>query len=149
MTIDVHGEIVIHASRRVVARFAADPGNAPEWYANIESVEWLTPPPVELGSRVAFVAHFLGRRLAYTYEVVEFVPGTRMVMRTAEGPFPMETTYIWEPLDEGRSRMSVRNTGTPTGFTSIAGPVIASAMRHAITKDLELLKRILEVDVAL
>ncbi len=144
MTIDVHGEIVIEASRRVVAGFAADPGNAPEWYTNIESVEWLTPPPVELGSRISFVAHFLGRRLAYTYEVVEFAPGTRMVMRTAEGPFPMETTYTWEPLSEGRSRMTVRNAGKPSGFTSVAAPVLASAMRHAVTKDLQQLKRIME-----
>jgi hypothetical protein len=30
--------------------------------------------PVQLGSKIDFVAQFLGRRLAYTYEVVEFAP---------------------------------------------------------------------------
>ena len=55
-----------------------------------------TPPPIAVGSRLAFVARFFGRRLAYTYEVVEFIPIVRLVMRTAEGPFPMETTYTWE-----------------------------------------------------
>ncbi len=93
----------------------ADPANAPLWYANIDSVEWLTPPPVAVGSRMAFVARFMGRRLAYTYEVVEFVPGQRLLMRTAQGPFPMETTYTWEP-DGAGTRMTLRNRGEPSGF---------------------------------
>jgi hypothetical protein len=56
---------------------------------NIESVEWKTPPPLAIGSRVAFVARSLGRRLAYTYELVELDPPSRLVMRPREGPFPM------------------------------------------------------------
>ena len=99
--VDVLTETVIRRPVGEVAAFAGDPANAPEWYANIDSVEWQTPPPVAVGSRMAFVARFLGRRLAYTYEVAELVPGERLVMRTADGPFPMETTYTWEPLDAG------------------------------------------------
>ena len=59
------------------------------------------PRPLAIGSRVAFVARFLGRRLAYTYEVRELVPGERFVMRTAEGPFPMETSYTWSDTPSG------------------------------------------------
>ena len=71
MQVDV--EVHTHIARppQEVAAYAGDPGNAPEWYANIRSVEWRTPPPVGLGSRMDFVAGFLGRRLAYTYEVEE------------------------------------------------------------------------------
>ncbi|WP_233226218.1 MarR family transcriptional regulator [Amycolatopsis sp. CA-126428] len=60
-------EVVIDLSREVVAKYAIDPSHAPEWYANIESVDWETPPPLGVGSRLAFVARFPGRRLAYTY----------------------------------------------------------------------------------
>ena len=142
--VDVCTETVIHRPVDEVARFAGDPGNAPEWYANIRSVDWLTPPPVGLGSRLAFVATFLGRRLAYTYEVVELEPGRRLVMRTADGPFPMETTYTWEPTADGATRMALGNRGRPTGFAKVAAPALAAAMRRATIADLARLRRLLE-----
>jgi hypothetical protein len=111
---------------------------------NIEAVEWQTPRPVRPGSRIAFVAHFLGRRLAYTYEVTEWVPNVRFVMRTAEGPFPMETTYTWETTADGGTRMGLRNRGTPTGFSVLMAPFMAMAVRRANQKDLVVLKEILE-----
>jgi hypothetical protein len=93
---------------------------------------------------MAFVAQFLGRRLAYTYEVAELVVGERLVMRTAQGPFPMETTYAWETVSEAATRMKLRNRGEPSGFSKLAAPLMASAMRRANRKDLEQLKAVLE-----
>ena len=144
MAVDVLTEAVIDRARSEVAAFASDPGNAPRWYANIKSVEWQTEPPLRLGSRIAFVAEFLGRRLAYTYEVTEYLPDERLVMRTAQGPFPMETTYTWASTGEGGTRMTLRNRGLPSGFSRLAAPVMAASMRKANRKDLEHLKRLLE-----
>jgi uncharacterized protein YndB with AHSA1/START domain len=127
-----------------VAGYTADPTNAPDWYDNIESVEWETEPPVEVGSRMTFVARFMSRRLTYTYEVVELVPGERLVMRSAEGPFPMETTYTWVPTADGYTRMTLRNQGEPAGFFRLVAPIMAAAMRRANTKDLDQLKTILQ-----
>jgi hypothetical protein len=142
--IDVLTETVIRRPVAEVAAYAGDPGNAPEWYANIDSVEWRTPPPLAEGSRVAFVARFLGRRLAYTYDVTELVPSRRLVMRTADGPFPMETTYTWEPLDPEATRMTLRNRGRPAGFGALVGPFMASAIRRANRNDLAALRDRLE-----
>jgi hypothetical protein len=144
VAVDVRTETEIARPRAEVAAYAVDPDNATHWYENIEAVEWKTPKPLAVGSRLAFVARFLGRRLAYTYEVSEHVPGDRFVMSTAEGPFPMETTYEWEDTPAGGTRMLLRNRGTPAGFSKIAAPVRASAMRRANRKDLERLKAILE-----
>lgn len=146
MAVDVETAIVIDRPREVVAAYAADPSSAPEWYDNIESVNWLTEPPYDVGSRLDFVAHFLGRRLAYTYEIVELVPNEKLVMRTADGPFPMETTYTWEAVGQDRTRMTLRNRGAPAGFSRLAGPFMAASMRRANRKDLRHLKAILERD---
>lgn len=134
---------MIARPRGEVAAFACEPDNAPRWYENIESVEWVTQPPLAIGSRVAFVAQFLGRRLAYTYEIVELVPGERLVQRTAEGPFPMETTYTFHDTPGG-TRMTLRNRGEPSGFASLAAPVMSAAMRRANQKDLVAIKALLE-----
>jgi hypothetical protein len=120
------------------------PTNATSWYENIEHVEWETARPLAVGSRVAFVARFLGRRLSYTYEVRELVPGERLVMATADGPFPMETTYSWADRPDGATRMTLRNRGEPTGFSQVATPIMARAMRRANRNDLERLKQLLE-----
>ncbi len=144
MAVDVLTEIVINQPRDKVAAYVADPTNAPDWYVNIESVEWKTAPPLRVGSRMAFVARFLGRRLAYTYEIVDLVPGQRLVMRTAEGPFPMETTYTWEEVGGGSTRMTLRNRGEPSGFSKVSAPLMAAAMRRANRKDLAALKRLME-----
>jgi hypothetical protein len=143
MPVDVTTWTDIARPRAEVAAFAADPGNAPRWYENIESVRWETEPPAAVGSRMAFVARFLGRRLAYTYQVRELIPGERLVMSTAEGPVPMETTYTWADTDGG-TRMTLRNRGEPAGLTKLAAPAVAAAMRRANRKDLAQLKRILE-----
>ena len=143
MAVDVVTEIEIARPRPDVAAYAADPDNATTWYANIERAEWRSEPPLREGSRIAFVARFLGRTLAYTYEIRELVPGERLVMATAEGPFPMETTYTWEDAPSG-TRMTLRNRGEPSGFSKAAAPVMAAAMRRANRKDLERLSAIVE-----
>jgi uncharacterized protein YndB with AHSA1/START domain len=144
MPIDVVTEIVINRPRAEVAAYAGDPSHAPQWYRNIESMAWRTPAPLRVGSKLDFVAHFMGGELAYTYEVVEHVPRERLVMRTAQGPFPMETTYTWEPLDDAHARMTLRNRGEPRGYSKIAAAVMVAAVRRSDQKDLANLERILE-----
>jgi uncharacterized protein YndB with AHSA1/START domain len=144
MPVDVCTEIEIARPREEVAAYAADPDNATAWYENIEAIEWKSPKPLAVGSKVAFVARFLGRHLEYTYEIKELVPGERLVMSTSEGPFPMETTYTWDDSADGGTRMTLRNRGEPSGFSKVAAPVMASAMRRANRKDLARLKSILE-----
>lgn len=142
--IDVEVETVVLRPPEVVAAYAGDPDNVPEWFAAIGAVEWRSEPPLRVGSELEFVAIFLGRRLPYTYRVVELVDGERLVMESVTGPFPLRTTYAWQPVDGGATRMTLRNQGTPSGFGRISAPVVAAAMKRALRKDLVRLKAILE-----
>jgi len=144
MDVDVSTETVISRPRTDVAAYASDPDHATEWYANITDVRWKSPKPLEVGSLVEFTAKFLGRRLVYTYEITELAPGRRLVMRTADGPFPMETTYEFSDAGPAATRMVLRNAGTPGGFAKIAGRWVERAMRSANEKDLRRLKAVLE-----
>jgi hypothetical protein len=146
MEVDVVTEVEIGRPRADVAAYAMDPDNATIWYRNITGVEWKSTPPLRVGSQIAFVAKFMGRRIAYTYEVEELVPNELLVMATAEGPFPMATTYSWSDIGNGGTRMMLRNRGRPSGFSKVAAPMMAKAIRRANTKDLARLRDILVED---
>jgi uncharacterized protein YndB with AHSA1/START domain len=141
--IDVETEGMIRRPRDEVAAYAAQPDTAPAWYVNIESATWETAPPLQVGSRFAFVARFVGRRLTYVYEVKEFVPGERLVMATTDGPLAMETTYSWIDVPEG-TLMRLRNRGEPSGISRWLTPFMAGAVRRANREDLVRLKELLE-----
>jgi hypothetical protein len=144
MAVDVQTKIEIRRPRAAVAAYAADPGHATAWYKNITEVTWKTAPPLAVGSLVAFVARFLGRQLAYTYEITDYVAGERLVMSTTDGPFAMQTTYTWADTDNGWTEMTLRNTGEPSGFARLSRPLMEAAMRRANRADLRRLKEILE-----
>ena len=95
-------------------------------------------------AKFAFVATFRGRTLRYTYEVELVIPDERFVMGTAEGPFPMETSYAWRDTPSGGTLMELRDRGEPKGFSKLSAPLMRLAMRRASTKDLRRLKEILE-----
>lgn len=141
--VDVTTSIIIKAPLGLVAEYASNPDNAPEWYVNIKSAEWRTPKPLAVGSKIAFIAHFLGKKLSYIYEVIE-LSDEKMVMRTADGPFPMETTHLWEAMDKDTTRMRLRNRGTASGFSKLFAPFMAMMIKKANRKDLQRIKMILE-----
>lgn len=142
--VDVLTKIVIDCPREKVADYAADPDNAPDWYVNIQSAEWRTPKPLAVDSQIAFVAQFLGRQLAYVYQIIDYIPGEKLLMRTADGPFPMETTYTWETIGDNSTLMTLRNRGNPTGFSKFMAPFMTMAMKRANRNDLRKIKHIVE-----
>jgi len=142
--VDVVTEINIKCPIKRVSEYATNPDHAPEWYVNIHSAEWKTPKPLTIGSQIAFNAKFLGRELAYVYEIIEYIPEKKLVMKTANGPFPMETIYTWKTIDDNHTRMTLKNKGNPTGFSKIFSPFMSSMMKRANMKDLKKIKDILE-----
>jgi hypothetical protein len=143
MSVDVTVEREIARDRPSVAGFVMDPVNDTRWIKALDSVRTLGDGPVRPGTRVERVASFLGRRIEYVNEIVELVPGERLVMRSVKAPFPMEVTYELEDADVG-TRMRIRASGDATGFYRVAGPLLSAAVRRGIERDLAELKTELE-----
>jgi uncharacterized membrane protein len=144
MSVDVTNEILIERAPGIVSAYVSDPSNAPTWHDHIKSAMWTSEPIAHVGSRIAIVVELLGRKFEFTYEIVEFTPGEKLMMRSIEGPFPMETVYSFEETRDGHTRMTMRNHGEPAGVSKLMTPMIVTTMRHAGEKDLAKLKDILE-----
>lgn len=142
--VHVETSIIIEKPILEVANYASNPENAPLWYDNIQSAIWVHGDSLDLGNKVAFVANFLGKEMRYTYEFTKIIDGKKLVMQTSEGPFPMKTIYQWEPISENQTKMTLINSGEPTGFSKIMAPFMSRMMRKANKKDLSKIKVILE-----
>lgn len=141
--VSVTSHIEIKQPIETVVAYAREPKHAPEWYVNILSAEYKTAKPLRVGSQIAFVAAFGGRKLYYVYQIEE-LSDTHLVMRTSDGPFDMKTTYRWEAVSQNMTNMSIHNEGNPTGFSKWFSPIMSFMMKRATDKDLKKLKSILE-----
>jgi len=110
----------------------------------VESVEWKTKKSLRVGSRITFVGTLLGRRFTYTYEVTELVPLERLVMRTADGPFALETTYTCRTLRPDDANDAPEPGSADQPVLRLTARLMASAMRRTNGNDLARLKEILE-----
>jgi uncharacterized membrane protein len=142
--VDVVSEIEIQRPRDEIAAFVLDQDNAPAWIESVESVKWDAWRPLAERSRFTHVSGLLGGRLAYAYEVLELVPGERLVVSTEDGPFAMRTTYTWADAPGGATTMTLHSYGQPESSHRLSVPVIAKALRRANQKDLKRLKDVLE-----
>lgn len=136
-------ETKVARRREHVASYATDWRNDPEWIGALRDVALVTGEPFGVGSRIARSAAFLGRRVDYVNEVVEYAPGRRLVMRSVQAPFPMTVTYEFEDA-EGGTVMRIRAEGDASGFYRVAGPLLSRAVKRSIARDLARLKRTLE-----
>ena len=82
--------------------------------------------------------------MEYTYEVTEYLEGEKLIMQTAQGPFPMKTIYTWEGIENDRTVMKLTNQGQPSGFSKLTAPLMSNMMKKANQKDLRTIKEVLE-----
>ncbi|MFQ6019364.1 MAG: SRPBCC family protein [Dehalococcoidia bacterium] len=143
MSIDVRAENLINRSRADVASFAMNADNDPIWIGGIMEAKMLTDPPLAKGTKVERIATFLGKRIEYVNEVVEYDPKALLVMRSIKGPFPMTISYEFEEA-AGGTLARIRVQGEASGFYKLATPVLSRAVKRSITNDLQALKDLLE-----
>lgn len=141
MGLDVRVSSTIRRPAPEVAAYLFDPKHDPEWIGGIREVE---PPAngVAVGTRVARVATFMGRRIHYVLEVAELVPERRLAMQSVKAPFPMRVVYEVEPDGDG-SRVDLHVSGGSYGMRLVQ-PLVSAMVRRNLRADLVRLRRRLE-----
>jgi hypothetical protein len=127
-----------------VAAYAMDPANDRSWITALTEVNVLTPGPIGNGTRVERIAQFLGKRIEYVNEIVDYAPPERLVMQSVKAPFPMTVRYTFAPAPGGGTTVRIRTTGEASGFYRLAGGLLERQVRKGVTADLARLKQVLE-----
>jgi hypothetical protein len=132
------------ASPSQVAAIMFDPRRDAEWIGGATSAEQLGGGGIGIGSRVRRHGGFLGRTFSWTTEVKEHVADRLLRMGVVEGPMRgSEVCYRVDPADSG-SLVSIRNRGA----ASFSFPGMAWFLRRSVGKDLERLRRLVEIQVS-
>lgn len=143
--VDVSTEIIINLPKEKVTEFAADPGNVPNWCTHIKSVEWNNDAPLRAGAKLVFNEQSMLRQHQHVYEVVEIIPGQKVIMRSHSNGMHMETTVAWQAINENTTCMTLRNRGIPVAFSKPIAPLLKLAIRKASRRNLKQLKKMLEL----
>ncbi|MSQ09668.1 MAG: ATPase [Dehalococcoidia bacterium] len=144
MAIDVTAHLTIACNRARVAALAMDPERERTWIGGIKETHVQTPLPLAVGSRVARVASFAGRRVDYVLEVVALELDALLDMQSVQAPFPMRVTYSFIDAPDGGTVAGIRIRGGSGGAMAMLGPLTACMVKRNISADLRRLKALLE-----
>jgi hypothetical protein len=144
--VDVSTEIIINLPKEKVTEFASDPSNVPNWCTHIKSVEWNNDAPLRAGVKLVFNEQIMRRPHKQVYEVVEIIPGQKVIMKSQSNNMRMETTVAWQAINENTTCMTLRNRGIPVAFSKPIAPLLKLAIRKASRRNLKQLKRVLELN---
>ena len=137
---DVTCRILIARPPDGVARIMFDAAHDPAWIGGVKTVAPPRPGPPALGQRVGRAGAFLGKRIAWTTEIVAHVPNAALQLRITDGPFAGDVHYAIAAAPGG-SDVSIRNVGRAKGMPDwLARPMV----RRGVNADLARLKRLVE-----
>jgi uncharacterized membrane protein len=119
--------------------------NNPKWSSVALEAEQTSPGPIGVGTTARFVGKVLGRRIESDFEVTEFEPNRKFASLSKSGPFPLQVTVTFEPI-EGGTRVNTTIEGEPGGFFKLAEPLIVSVSKRQSQSDLDNLKDLMEAN---
>ncbi len=141
--IEAETSVVINRPVEKVFAFVNDSENAPQWRSSVLESRQTSEGPIGVGTTLAEVIRFLGRRIESTFEVTEYEPNSKISAKTTSGPIPFEVSRTFESV-EGGTRLTVTIEGETGGFFKLAEPLVARMTKRQIETDHANLKDLLE-----
>lgn len=142
--IDVSTKLVLSQTRERAAEYALELDNAPRWIDGVKSVEWKTPKPVAIHSKVILHADASGKK-GITYQVILFEPAYAIRFKSTDATYPTEFTISFEDGEEaGTCKAAMRMKQTITGLSSVAEPLVKIGLKKSVAKSMVALKAAVE-----
>jgi hypothetical protein len=126
-----------------VAEFFFDASNNPKWQNGMVSCQWVTDPPIAVGSTYEQHARFMGRDVRSVFVVTEFEPGKSIKIETIESTFPIQVHRWVEPTGPGSCTVNALITGGPTGLAKVLVPLMQGKAQKSVDADYDRLQEML------
>ncbi len=120
--------------------------NLPRWDSSMLECVQVGSGPVTVGTRYRGASKILGRRIEWTTEVTEFVPGVRAVSRSVEGPLTFTLSYELSPAPAGTTLRyrPAADSGLEGAFGRAMEPIVPRAQTKVVRANLDTLAGLLE-----
>jgi uncharacterized membrane protein len=120
--------------------------NLPRWDSSMLECVQVGSGAVTVGTRYRGASTILGRRIEWTTEVVEFVPGVRTASQSVEGPLTFTVSYEVSASPAGttlRYRLAAES-GLGGAFGRALEPIVQRAQTKVVRANLGTLASLLE-----
>ena len=120
--------------------------NLPRWDSSMLECVQVDSGAVTVGTRYRGASKILGRRIEWTTEVVEFVPGARATSQSVEGPLTFTVSYEVSAAPAGttlRYRLAAES-GLGGAFGRAIEPIVERAQTKVVRANLSALASLLE-----
>ncbi|HKB31443.1 MAG TPA: SRPBCC family protein [Streptosporangiaceae bacterium] len=138
--------VVIARSAAEVFDFLMIATNLPRWDSSMLECGQVGGGAVTVGTRYRGASKILGRRIEWTTEVVEFVPGVRAASQSVEGPLTFTVSYEVSASPAGttlRYRLAAES-GLGGAFGRAMEPIVQRAQTKVVRANLDTLASLLE-----
>jgi len=120
--------------------------NLPRWDSSMLECVQVGSGAVTMGTRYRGASKILGRRIEWTTEIVEFVPGVRAASQSVEGPLTFTVSYELSASPVGttlRYRLAAES-GLGGAFGRAMEPIVQRAQTKVVRANLGKLASLLE-----
>ena len=120
--------------------------NLPRWDSSMLECAQVGDGAVTVGTRYRGASKILGRRIEWTTEVVEFVPGVRAASQSVEGPLTFRVSYELSAAPAGttlRYRLAAES-GLGGAFGRAMEPIVQRAQAKVVRTNLGTLASLLK-----
>ena len=142
--VKVETSVLVDKPIEKVFEFVTTPENDAQWYIGVESRDHTPGEPAGVGSTSQSTLRFLGVSVTVDWEVTGYDPPKMIKVKTIKGPASIESSYTFESVGDGQTKVTVQGEADVSGLFSMADPIVERMAQRQWEASFENLKDVLE-----